>query len=126
MDRAQFVEMLLSRCEGDDQKTEVKLFLRDVVSTPGCKPEHIHGAVWFLMDKFGFFDEGDGNDEWSGIELVAPKTTDEVDDGYTCEDYTCSKCKGKKTKTFEKQIRSLDEGSTTFVRCVCGHTWKLG
>lgn len=39
--------------------------------------------------------------------------------------YTCSKCKSKKTVFTSMQIRSADEPSTQFVRCLnCGKAWK--
>jgi len=38
--------------------------------------------------------------------------------------YTCSSCGEKKTKLYELQTRSLDEGGTLFVQCViCGKVW---
>lgn len=42
------------------------------------------------------------------------------------EDYTCSKCKEKKTKEYRLQTRSGDEGYTYKAECVnCGFSWKL-
>lgn len=39
--------------------------------------------------------------------------------------YTCSKCKSRKTVFTSMQIRSADEPSTQFVRCLnCGKAWK--
>lgn len=41
---------------------------------------------------------------------------------FECRD---SKCGSKKTISFQKQTRSADEGSTTFVKCVvCKKMWK--
>jgi DNA-directed RNA polymerase subunit M/transcription elongation factor TFIIS len=38
--------------------------------------------------------------------------------------YTCKKCKGQKTTFEERQTRSSDESSTTFIRCLdCGEKW---
>lgn len=46
---------------------------------------------------------------------------DKVPDGA----YTCSRCKSKKTVYTSLQIRSADEPSTQFVRCLkCGRGWK--
>ena len=46
---------------------------------------------------------------------------DKVPDGA----YTCSRCKSKKTVYTSLQIRSADEPSTQFVRCLkCGKGWK--
>lgn len=40
--------------------------------------------------------------------------------------FKCGKCKSRKTTYMLKQIRSGDEGSTTFVTCVnCGNRWKF-
>lgn len=37
----------------------------------------------------------------------------------------CFKCKSKKIISFQKQIRSADEGITTFSQCSeCGNKWK--
>lgn len=37
---------------------------------------------------------------------------------------TC-KCGSQKTISFQRQIRSADEGFTTFAQCVeCGHRWR--
>lgn len=37
---------------------------------------------------------------------------------------TCGRCNSKKTISFQKQIRSADEGSTTFAQCVeCNLKW---
>lgn len=36
----------------------------------------------------------------------------------------CSKCKSKKTFSYQKQVRSSDEGFTLFVNCVdCNANW---
>lgn len=37
---------------------------------------------------------------------------------------TCGRCNSKKTISFQKQVRSADEGSTTFAQCVeCNFKW---
>lgn len=42
------------------------------------------------------------------------------------EDYTCSKCKERKTKEYRLQARSGDEGYTYKAECVnCGFSWRL-
>jgi DNA-directed RNA polymerase subunit M/transcription elongation factor TFIIS len=39
--------------------------------------------------------------------------------------YKCKKCKLKKINTYQAQIRSADEGMTTYHRCInCLHCWK--
>jgi len=39
--------------------------------------------------------------------------------------YTCHKCHKKECTTVQFQIRSADEGMTTFVSCMnCGHMWR--
>ena len=39
--------------------------------------------------------------------------------------FTCSRCKSKKTVYYQLQTRSADEPTTTFVNCVsCGKRWK--
>jgi DNA-directed RNA polymerase subunit M/transcription elongation factor TFIIS len=45
---------------------------------------------------------------------------------YNCEFYTCSKCHKNKTYTYQKQLRSQDEGATTIVLCCtkgCKNKW---
>ncbi len=38
--------------------------------------------------------------------------------------FTCGKCGGDKTVSFSKQVRSADEGTSVFVKCVgCSNTW---
>lgn len=40
--------------------------------------------------------------------------------------HTCSKCKSKKTYSYQLQTRSSDEPMTNFVTCAeCGHKWKF-
>ena len=42
--------------------------------------------------------------------------------------YKCGKCGKRKTTFYEKQLRSLDEGSTLFITCAidnCGNSWSL-
>lgn len=37
----------------------------------------------------------------------------------------CGKCGSKKTFSFQKQTRSIDEGATTFAQCaVCKNSWR--
>lgn len=37
----------------------------------------------------------------------------------------CRRCGSKRTISFQRQIRSADEGATTFAECVqCGAKWK--
>ena len=39
--------------------------------------------------------------------------------------FTCSKCKSRKTSFYEVQTRSADEGMTLFIACLsCGKRWK--
>jgi DNA-directed RNA polymerase subunit M/transcription elongation factor TFIIS len=46
----------------------------------------------------------------------------EVEEGV----FTCEKCQSKKTYSHSKQVRSSDEGFTTFVFCLnCGLKWKI-
>ena len=41
--------------------------------------------------------------------------------------FKCSKCKKRKCKVEEKQVRAGDEPATTFVECQeCGHQWRIG
>lgn len=42
--------------------------------------------------------------------------------------YTCKKCGGKKTQSYEVQLRRADEPATVFVECVnpkCKYSWKI-
>jgi DNA-directed RNA polymerase subunit M/transcription elongation factor TFIIS len=46
----------------------------------------------------------------------------EVEEGV----FTCEKCQSKKTYSHSKQVRSSDEGFTTFVFCLnCGQKWRI-
>ena len=43
--------------------------------------------------------------------------------------YTCTKCGGKHTQSYELQIRSSDEPATVFIECAnpkCRNKWKIG
>lgn len=42
--------------------------------------------------------------------------------------YECPKCKGKKTQSYEVQLRRADEPATVFIECVnpkCRYKWKI-
>ena len=42
-------------------------------------------------------------------------------------EFTCSKCKGKKIMSMQKQMRSADEPMTIFCYCTtCKHNWRMG
>ena len=44
----------------------------------------------------------------------------------TTDQFKCGKCKKKKCTFYELQVRSGDEGSTLFVRCInCGNQWRI-
>lgn len=38
--------------------------------------------------------------------------------------YVCRKCKSNKNAYVQLQTRSADEPMTTFVKCICGNSWK--
>ena len=39
--------------------------------------------------------------------------------------YTCRKCKSERTVSVSRQIRSMDEPMTVFIKCInCGKRWK--
>lgn len=43
--------------------------------------------------------------------------------------YTCKKCGGKRTQSYEVQLRRADEPATVFVECVnpkCKNKWSMG
>ena len=43
--------------------------------------------------------------------------------------YTCKKCGGKRTQSYEVQLRRADEPATVFVECVnpkCRNKWSIG
>lgn len=45
---------------------------------------------------------------------------------YTTDQFTCSKCKNNKCKTYSLQTRSADEPTTIFVNCInCDNTWRM-
>jgi DNA-directed RNA polymerase subunit M/transcription elongation factor TFIIS len=42
--------------------------------------------------------------------------------------YQCTKCKGKRTQSYEVQLRRADEPATVFIECVnpkCRHKWSI-
>jgi len=44
----------------------------------------------------------------------------------TSTQFTCAKCKGKETSTYQCQTRSADEPMTIFVTCIkCNNTWRM-
>lgn len=45
----------------------------------------------------------------------------------TTDFYTCSKCKSRKSRVYEQQMRSADEPATKFITCVvCYHSFRIG
>ncbi len=45
-----------------------------------------------------------------------------VDEGV----FECSKCSSKRTISWGKQIRSGDEGTSVFAKCIeCNHNWRI-
>lgn len=53
--------------------------------------------------------------------LVEEKQNLVVEEGI----FTCSKCFSKRIHSEQIQIRSADEGATTFLKCTqCGHQWR--
>jgi DNA-directed RNA polymerase subunit M/transcription elongation factor TFIIS len=41
--------------------------------------------------------------------------------------FRCGKCRKRECVYYEKQVRSADEASTIFVRCLnCGNNWRIG
>ncbi|KAI9295180.1 hypothetical protein K502DRAFT_304120 [Neoconidiobolus thromboides FSU 785] len=48
------------------------------------------------------------------------------EDKPTTDMFKCGKCKKRKCRYYQKQIRSADEPMTTFVTCTyCYHSWKF-
>lgn len=44
----------------------------------------------------------------------------------TSTQFTCAKCKGNETSTYQCQTRSADEPMTIFVTCIkCNNTWRM-
>jgi len=59
-------------------------------------------------------------------ELLRNKAAYEVTSVAMTDQVTCGKCKKTKVSYFDYQIRSADEGTSTFYNClVCGHRWKI-
>lgn len=49
----------------------------------------------------------------------------EVNLASATDTFTCRKCKGNKCTYYQLQVRSADEGITTFCQCItCGNRWK--
>lgn len=47
--------------------------------------------------------------------------------GTPSDEYTCSRCKGKKTHYFFAQLRSCDEPMSCVIFCdACGKKWRIG
>lgn len=67
-------------------------------------------------------------DHWADL-LEAKKRRDEIHYSSTSEAmtdaYQCKKCQSRKITYWELQIRSADEGFTTFYECLdCGGKWR--
>mgnify|MGYP006282530991 CR=1 FL=1 len=42
-------------------------------------------------------------------------------------DFRCGKCKARRCVYYERQLRSSDEPSTIFIRCLeCSNSWRIG
>lgn len=67
-------------------------------------------------------------EHWKDIvekELLRSKAAYEVTQVAMTDQIKCGKCKKNKISYYEMQIRSSDEPSTHFYRCLmCGHRWK--
>jgi DNA-directed RNA polymerase subunit M/transcription elongation factor TFIIS len=67
-------------------------------------------------------------EHWKEIvekELLRSKAAYEVTQAAMTDQIKCGKCKKNKISYYELQIRSSDEPSTHFYRCLaCGHRWK--
>jgi DNA-directed RNA polymerase subunit M/transcription elongation factor TFIIS len=57
--------------------------------------------------------------------LLPMKKQNEVLDKFTCALYECGKCHKRQSRFVEKQDRALDEGTSTYVQCVCGEEWRI-
>ena len=61
------------------------------------------------------------------VERVAAQAEEgakNLGDEYTCVLFTCPKCKQRKSKYFQKQVRRADEAATNFVTCICKHRFR--
>lgn len=67
-------------------------------------------------------------EHWKEIverELLRSKAAYEITQVAMTDQIKCGKCKKNKVSYYEMQIRSSDEPSTHFYRCLCcGHRWK--
>lgn len=76
------------------------------------KPEEMHPDMWKdVMDE----------------KLTKLKNAYEKDQVAMTDMFKCGKCKQRKCSYYERQVRSADEPSTIFVKCVvCGNGWRIG
>ena len=64
------------------------------------------------------------NRDWAKEEANIKAKPVEIKEGI----YTCKKCGGKKTQSYEVQLRRSDEPATVFIECVnpkCRNKWSI-
>jgi len=67
-------------------------------------------------------------DNWKVLEAKMAEEDDlkHADMTVKTDQFTCPRCKKNKTSFYEKQVRSADEASTTFITCLeCGYKWRM-
>jgi DNA-directed RNA polymerase subunit M/transcription elongation factor TFIIS len=74
---------------------------------------------------------GWNNPIYESIKLAEEKEVNKRLKPITIEEgiYTCKKCGGKRTQSYEVQLRRADEPATVFVECVnpkCRNKWSMG
>ena len=111
------VYSIVSNLNTNSEYIKNKKLLQNVLShdiSPEClvnmKPYDLHPKRWkSYIKKQELLDK-------EVVDLSLQATTDQ---------FKCAKCKSKKCTYVSVQIRSADEGMTSFITCVeCSHSWR--
>jgi DNA-directed RNA polymerase subunit M/transcription elongation factor TFIIS len=68
------------------------------------------------------------SDVYSEVKKIQHEKDDFISNPFVVEEgaITCDKCKSNRTYSYSKQVRSADEGFTTFVTCAnCNAKWRI-
>jgi len=109
------INKLIEKYKKDEDEDEYKEFLYHILN------EKNHENI--LNSKIGlchtFFDLYKTIEEEENEFITNPMV---VDDGV----FECPKCDSKRTISWGKQIRSGDEGTSVFAKCIqCNHNWRI-
>lgn len=101
-----------------ESKVYNNLLVKDIIENKISSYDLINLKPWKLCKKVwkDILEEQNKNDK-----IIMDKTPI-----YTTDQFTCSKCKNNKCKTYSLQTRSADEPTTIFVNCIkCDNTWRM-